>query len=109
MTDTRLSRPERSAQMRAERRQAIMRAAVETASSMGFRSMTRESIAEAAGVAQGSINHEFGTMDALRDAVMLEAVNKERLDIVAQGLAERHPTACGAPAEMREAAVRALA
>lgn len=71
--------------------------------------MTREQIAGVAGVAVGSINHEFGTMDGLRDAVMQEAVDVERLDILAQGLAERHPIACSAPADIRGAAVRALA
>ena len=109
MTDTRLPRPERAAAMRAERRASIMSAAITLASREGYRAMTREQVAGLAGVAVGSINHEFGTMDALREAVMREAVEGERLDIVAQGLADKHPVACGAPGDMKEAAVRALA
>jgi AcrR family transcriptional regulator len=95
--------------MREQRRAKIMRAAVSEASRSGYRNMTRGDIAQAAGVAHGSINHEFGTMDALRDAVMHHAVAACRLDIVAQGLADGHAAARDAPAAMREAAVRALA
>ncbi len=71
--------------------------------------MTREAIATRAGVAFGSINHEFGTIDKLRDAVMEDAVTNERLDIIAQGLADGHPLARAAPDDLRTRAVRALA
>jgi len=109
MTVERLPREDRAALMRDQRRDKIMRAAVSEASRSGYRNMTRGDIASSAGVALGSINHEFGTMDGLRDAVMQEAVKTRRLDIVAQGLADGHAAARDAPAEMREAAVRALA
>lgn len=100
---------ERAALMRAERRAAIMAAALVEASCAGYAKMTREAIAERAGVAVGSINHEFGKMDRLRDEVMQNAVDNERLDIIAQGLADKHPTAIGAPDDLRTRAVRALA
>ncbi len=105
----RMPRTERAALMRAERRAAILAAAIVEAACAGYGKMTRDAIAERAGVAAGSINHEFGTIDKLRDEVMQNAVDNERLDIVAQGLADKHPITLAAPDELRTRAVRALA
>lgn len=104
-----LPRVDRSQQMRERRRAAIMAAAVHIAHGVGWRGLTREAVAAEAGVATGSINHEFGTMDALRNAVMQEAVDEEHLEIIAAGLAEGHPAARDAPPHVREAAIRAMA
>lgn len=109
MTAERLPREDRAALMRDQRRVKIMRAAVAQAELRGYRTMTRVGIAAAAGVSVGSINHEFGTMDALRDAVMRDAVSAWRPGIIAQGLADGHAVAQDAPVELKEAAVRALA
>jgi AcrR family transcriptional regulator len=104
-----MPREDRYRRMRDERRGKIMRAAVSIATTKGYRTMTRDEIAAAAGCSAGLINHEFGTMDGLREAVMREAVDNSQLDIVAQGLADGHAIAKDAPADMKEAAVRALA
>lgn len=95
--------------MRSQRRETIMAAAVELAARDGWRSLTRDGVAQAAGVAVGSVNHEFGTMGALRTAVMQDAIKNRRLDILAQGIADGHEAARNAPSEMREAAIRAVA
>lgn len=95
--------------MRDARRASIMAAAIALAERDGWPSLTRDGVAAEAGIAVGSINHEFGTMDALRDAVMLDAVTNRKLDIVGQGIARGHPMARAVPDEMREAALRALA
>ena len=105
----RLSRDDRSALMRSRRRETILQAATLLAQRLGFRNLTREIVATEAGVAVGSINHEFGTMDALRDEVMCVAVEHEHLGIVAAGLAQRHPTACAAPERLRQEALTVLA
>ncbi len=105
----RLPRPERAALMRDTRRAAIMAAATALASKVGFANMTRDAIANEAGVACGSINHEFGTLDALRDAVMADAVEHERLGIIAQGLAAGHAVARDAPTDVKQAAINAMA
>ena len=104
-----LARVDRSLLMRERRRVAIMAAAVHMAHRMGWRALTREAVAAEAGVATGSINHEFGTMEALRHAVMQEAVDEGHLEIIAAGLAEGHPAARDAPPHVREAAIRAMA
>ena len=104
-----LERDVRSELSRSRRRQAIILGAIRVAKRVGYRNMTRRDVALAAGVADGSINHEFGTMQGLRDAVMADAVANERFDIIAQGIADRHPAALKAPSKTREAAIRSVA
>lgn len=91
------------------RNAAILEAAVALATERGFRKFNRNDVAARAGVAAGSVNNAFTTMDALHDAVMAQAVQRERLDIVAAGLAERHPTACAAPPALKDSALALLA
>jgi len=95
--------------MRDTRRDVIMAAAIELAARDGWQNLTRDGVAGAAGVATGSINHIFGTMDALRDAVMVDAVKREHIAIIAQGLAAGHPAARQAADDLKEAAIRAVA
>lgn len=109
MSDNRLPREERAALQRTERRASILTAALVEAAAAGYDKMTREGVASRAGVVASSINHEFGTMDALREVVMSEAVANGHLIIIAQGLANGHPVARGAPRVVRQEAVRALA
>lgn len=96
-TINRLPRAERSARMRNERERKILEAAIEEAKRVGCRNFTRREIAARAGVADGSVNHAFGTLDALRDAVMRAAVAREIVSIIRQGLADGHPVAHSAP------------
>lgn len=95
--------------MRETRHASILAAAIEEAEAVGFANIRRRKVAARAGVANGSINHAFGTLDALKDAVMAEAIAGEILPIVAQGLAAGHALAHGAPPELRKAAAGALA
>lgn len=105
----RLPREERAALMRAGRRAAIMAAALELAEEIGFSNIGRDSVAARAGVAAGSVNHEFGTVASLRDAVMAEAIARGNLPIIAQGLACNHAAVQSAPPELRVAALTAVA
>lgn len=91
------------------RNRAVLDAAVKLAASRGYRNITRQQVADEAQVAVGSVNNAFGTMDGLRDAVMAAAVERSLPAIVAQGLADRHPAALGASAELRGAALASLA
>lgn len=95
------------------RRERVMTAALTVAQRDGWANMTREAVAAEAGVAAGTVNNavaaEGGTMASLRDAVMSEAVRLGVLPIVAEGLVARHAAALGAPVEVRQAAMTALA
>lgn len=91
------------------RNRAVLDAALQVASERGYRTMTRDQVAERAGVAVGGVNNAYGTMDGLRDAVMAAAVDRGVLPIVAQGLADRHPAALASPEPVRKAALASLA
>lgn len=104
----RMSREDRTAFQRQERRRKLIAAGVAEAAAVGFVNMTRNGIAARAGLANGSVNHEFGSMDGLREAVMREAVTSGQVAIVAQGLACGHPVAKEAPEGVRAEAARTL-
>lgn len=92
-----------------ERNRKVLEAAISLAGEVGYSKLTRDEIAERAGVAAGSVNNAFGTMDELRDAVMAEAVGRGLLAIVAQGLAASHPVARAAPQDLKDSALASLA
>jgi len=93
----------------ANRNRAVLDAAVTLASAKGYRNVTRLDVAAQANVAAGSVNNAYGTMDALRDAVMAAAVERGLADIVSQGLADRHPAAVAAPDALKQQALQLLA
>jgi AcrR family transcriptional regulator len=105
----RLPREERASLQRSERRAAILGAAVRLAEAQGFHKITRDEVAAEAGVAAGSVNHEFGTVADMRDAVVLEAIDARNLTIVAQAIAAGHPAARDAPADLKSKAIKTLA
>ena len=86
----------------------ILCTAYDMASRDGFNTLTRDRVAAEASVAMGSVNHHYGTMDALRDAVMRMAIEREDLPVIAQGIAAGHPIAQGAPLDVRTKALATL-
>ncbi|WP_286931120.1 TetR family transcriptional regulator [Marinobacter sp.] len=93
-----------------ERRELILEAAIETALAVGWRSMTRDHIAERAGVACGLVGQYFdGGMTGLRDEVMRKAVLRGLAPIVAEGLASRHAEALQASRAVKRKAAAYLA
>lgn len=91
------------------RNRAVLDAGVSLAERIGMHAVTRSGIAADTGLSVGTVSNAFGSMDALRDAVMAAAVDREILPVIAQGLAERHPAALNAPAELRRRALELLA
>lgn len=102
-----------------QRNRRVLEAAISLARERGFRKFSRHDVAARAGVAAGSVNNAYGTMDDLHDAVMREAVKlaqsgtlvggRGTLEIVAAGLAARHPLACNAPQHLKDSALASLA
>lgn len=90
-------------------RPKILAAALDESAAVGFNLITRDAVAARAGVTSSLIHHYFGGMARFRNAVMLEAVRTERLDVLAQGLTARHQAALDAPAAVRERAVATIA
>lgn len=91
-----------------DRKRQILTAAVNLAQTDGFHNITRDGIAIAAGVSTGLVTRHFGTMIALRRAVMRAAINQEILEIVAQGLSIGDPCALKAPPELKIDAAKSL-
>ncbi len=90
------------------RRQHILDAAVMLASSGNYLKITRQGIAQTAGIAPTLISHHFGTMIQLRRALMRYAVQNRHLPVIAQGLAARDDQAQKASAELQAAALGTL-
>lgn len=86
----------------------ILQTAYKMAQRDGFAAITRDGVAAEAGVAMGSVNHHYGTMQVLRDAVMQRAVEEEQLELIAQGIALGDNVAKTAPLELRQRALKTL-
>lgn len=91
-----------------ERREQILAAALTIALDTGYNSLTRDGVAERAGVAMGQVNHVFDTMYKLRRAVMRAAISREHLSIIAQGVAHGDHYAHEAPEWLKEKALLSL-
>lgn len=87
---------------------STLAAAIAIANETGWRSITRDAVAERAGVATGTVNYIWGTVERLRAAVMRHAVAAGDLTILAQGLADGHADAQEAPIELRRAALERM-
>lgn len=92
----------------AVRRASLLDVAVEVASARGWRALTRECIAVAAGVSPALVSARLGTMDQLRRAVMRAAIRKGIASIVAEGLIAGDPHARKAPDEIKRAAAESI-
>jgi AcrR family transcriptional regulator len=96
------------AEIRTARADRVRDAAVAVAGAEGLTALSRSRVADAARVSLGTVSNAYGTMQALRDAVMHEAVNRPILSILAQGLAMGDPIARAAPEHVRQAALATL-
>lgn len=79
------------------RQDQILAVALEMAKEGHYLRVTRDRIAERAGVAAGSVTRYFGTMKQLQRALMRAAVTHGVVEVVAQGIIERDPQALKAP------------
>ena len=85
-------------------RELVLSTALTIATRDGFNALTRDGIATEAGVSMGQVNHAYGTMTQLRNAVMRAAVLNEHLSVIAHGLAIGHSQAHKAPEWLQEKA-----
>jgi len=87
------------------RREHILNTAVGMARDVGYHKITRDSIAEGAGVSMGLVTRYFGTMKQLRRAIVRAAITQEIPEIIAQGLANGDNQAKKAPDDLKAKAV----
>lgn len=91
------------------RKEQILDAALDVARVRNYTSITREEIADRAGVSVGLVTKYFSTMPQLKRDVMRAAIRVEALAIIAHGVAIRDPHALKAPADLQQRAVASLA
>lgn len=91
-----------------KRREEILNAAVEVAKQKGYPNITREEIAERAGVSSGLVTTYFDSMTRLKRELMQHAVELEILEIIAQGLTLSDPIAESASITLRAKAIAEL-
>jgi hypothetical protein len=90
------------------RREQIILAAMEVAREVGYQQVTRNLIAERAGISDGLVTIRLGTTDEVSKLIMSEAIVRRDLIIIAQGLATNDAIAISAPASLREESRQAL-
>lgn len=91
-----------------DRRAAILEAALTLAKLHGYRALTRDTVASAAGVSPGLVTRYYYHMDLLRSEVVSEAVRLGLPNIVAEGLVSGEPAALNAPESVRLGAAMSL-
>lgn len=91
-----------SPEVRAEQ---LLEHAIEQAKVTGLAKLTREAIAQRAGVAPGLISIRLGTMINLRRDILRHAVKRAILPLIAEGLMAKDPVAMKAPKELRQRAI----
>jgi AcrR family transcriptional regulator len=86
----------------------LIQAAARVVRSKGLHKLTRDNIAAEAGVAPSLVSHYLGTMDDIRESVMVAAVDMKDIELLRHGLQAEHPSAMGAPIELRKQAMMAF-
>lgn len=84
----------------------ILQSAIEVAYQTEYLYLTRDAIAEQAGVSSSLIAHHFGTMSNFFKELMQVSIKNKEWRIVAQGLNHGNPTALAAPAKIKREALR---
>jgi len=87
------------------RKHQILMAAIDLAKTQGYNKMTRDAIAEHAGVSMGLVSHRFNTMCQLRRDIIRYAIKHEILPIIAQGLACNDKHALKTSSDLKRKAV----
>lgn len=87
------------------RRDHILNVAIEMAKVKGYSKITRDEVADSAGVSTGLVTRYFGTMLQLKNKVVVHAIKNELLEIVAQCIVNHHPKAKSISSKLRAKAM----
>lgn len=91
-----------------ERAQLVLSAAITLARTDGYQWITRDGVAEAAGVSPGTVSNAYGTMLDLKRAVVTEAVRLGDLMIIGQAVASGSPLVEGVDPAVKQRALASL-
>ena len=98
----------RTRRIPADRKADLLNAALHLARSQGYRTVTRDAIAEHAGVTPALVSHYLGTMPQLRRAIMSAAIARSELAIIAQGLVAGDSKARAVTPEIKRRALESM-
>ncbi len=90
------------------RKEDLLAVALPLAVEMGYTKVSREIIAEAAGVSGPALNYHFGTMTKFRRELIRYAIRKECLTVIVQALSAGVSCAKKAPIDLRRKALNSL-
>lgn len=76
-------------------KQSILISALTLARKNGLMQFTRLQLAEHAACSEANVSYHYGTMEKLRTALVIWAVECESVDVLAQARALRHPALQG--------------
>lgn len=87
----------------------ILKAALVVAREVGLHSVTRNAIAKEAGLAGSVVQYHYRSLKSLMNAIILESIKTEDLEVLAQAIGYCHPLARQAPKKLRDAAMEYMA
>lgn len=87
------------------RKEHILKCALDLAIEIGYDKITREKIAEKAGVSMGLINKYFGTMLKFRRDIVRASIKQEILEIIAQAVINKDRHIAKAPDQLKTKAI----
>jgi AcrR family transcriptional regulator len=90
------------------RRDDILAAAFALAAKGHYQHLTRNQVAEAAGISGPAVLYHFKSMDKLRKAIMRAAIAREFLPVVVQGVVAHDPLARGLPGDLKARAMASV-
>jgi hypothetical protein len=90
----------------ADREKSILLTAVEYSRVHNYTTMTQYNIAMLAHCSPSLVLVYFPTIEELKTKVMQFAVENEVLEIIAQGLINKHPLALSAPQDIKDTSIR---
>ena len=79
----------------------ILAAAVNLANKRGLHGISRDAVAQAAGVSGGTVTYYFKDVAKLKTAIIKVAATAPHLNILAQAILDKHPAAAGFSEDLR--------
>lgn len=89
-----------------DRKDLLLKAALKASVIHHYKHVTRQQIADEAGVSESLISAYFGTMCRLRRDIIRAAIREEELEVLAQALVAGDSHARKAPKELKEKAFK---
>lgn len=74
-----------------ERKEELLSVAVDLSKEIGYSHITRDGVAERAGVSYGLVTRYFQSIDNLKHLVMKKAISHGVVEIIAQGMVRKDP------------------